>query len=244
MANFTRRVRVGGDKVTVGDGLEWLRETADHSASMVYCDPPFGHGTFGRSVKLDWIVSLVYEGMRVVGPDGIVYLHGDPELLFAVAPLLPSPRGVIAWANGWVSGFKSKSRRFWPRQYQLIGGWAGNEWSLRPVRRPKSEYRATKSRPSPSDSFVYSDWWSDPNPVDQMSYSKEKTGWPTQKPIVLLERLILGSTDMDQLVLDPSCGSGTSLLAAKRLGRGYAGCDISADAVTIAQRRLEEDFRD
>ncbi len=68
--------------------------------------------------------------------------------------------------------------------------------------------------------------------------AKERTGYPTQKPVLLLERIIDISTDAGDLVLDPFCGSGTTLVAAKLLGRSCIGIDISQEAVVLAQSRL------
>jgi site-specific DNA-methyltransferase (adenine-specific) len=68
--------------------------------------------------------------------------------------------------------------------------------------------------------------------------AKERTGYPTQKPVLLLERIIEICTDAGDLVLDPFCGSGTTLVAAKLLGRSSIGIDISEEAVALAQRRL------
>jgi site-specific DNA-methyltransferase (adenine-specific) len=68
--------------------------------------------------------------------------------------------------------------------------------------------------------------------------AKERTGYPTQKPILLLERVIEICTDAGDLVLDPFCGSGTTLVAAKLLGRSAVGIDISEEAVGLAKRRL------
>ena len=63
--------------------------------------------------------------------------------------------------------------------------------------------------------------------------------YPTQKPIKLLERIISASSNVGDLVFDPFMGSGTTLVAAKRLNRRYAGCDISQDAIDVANKRLE-----
>ena len=73
--------------------------------------------------------------------------------------------------------------------------------------------------------------------------AKERTGYPTQKPIELLERIIQISTDEGDCVLDPFCGSGTTLVSAKLLGRSYIGIDINKDAVEITRRRLENPFK-
>ncbi len=73
--------------------------------------------------------------------------------------------------------------------------------------------------------------------------AKERVGYPTQKPILLLERIIKLVTDRGDLVVDPFCGSGTTLIAAKILGRNSIGFDISKDAVEITLKRLNNPIR-
>lgn len=68
--------------------------------------------------------------------------------------------------------------------------------------------------------------------------AKERVGYPTQKPLALLERIIRLGSDPGDVVLDPFCGSGTTLVAAKLLGREYIGFDVSADAINITNSRL------
>jgi site-specific DNA-methyltransferase (adenine-specific) len=69
--------------------------------------------------------------------------------------------------------------------------------------------------------------------------AKERTGYPTQKPILLLERIIEISTNQGDVVLDPFCGSGTTLVAAKMKGRKSIGIDISQEAINLTKSRLE-----
>ena len=73
--------------------------------------------------------------------------------------------------------------------------------------------------------------------------AKERTGYPTQKPIILLERIIQLVTNEGDLVIDPFCGSGTTLVAAKLLGRSAIGIDISKEAVELTRRRLAEPIK-
>ena len=68
--------------------------------------------------------------------------------------------------------------------------------------------------------------------------AKERVGYPTQKPIVLLEQIIKLVTAENDIVLDPFMGSGTTLVAAKLLGRRFIGFDISDDALMLAEKRL------
>ena len=217
------------DGVACNDGLEWLRR--QDRAQMIYLDPPYGHGSFG-AIELAWVNELLVTAVE--RSSGIVYFHCDPELLFQIEHPV-KPRGMIAWANGWVSGFKSKSTRFWPRQYQLIVGYAVEDWRWQRVEKPR---KIPALRKGATEMVIVSDWWDDITPVDQASFSREKVGWKTQKPLALLERLIEGSTNEGDLVLDPTCGSGTTLLAAKNLGRRYKGCDVDPDAVRIALGRV------
>ena len=69
--------------------------------------------------------------------------------------------------------------------------------------------------------------------------AKEREGFPAQKPLLLLKRIIELVTDEGDLVLDPFCGSGTTLVAAKLLNRNSVGIDTSAQAIELAKRRLE-----
>ena len=71
------------------------------------------------------------------------------------------------------------------------------------------------------------------------SMAKERLGYPTQKPLALLERIIKASSNPGDLVLDPFCGCGTAADAAASLGRKYLGIDISGIAVRVMQQRLE-----
>jgi site-specific DNA-methyltransferase (adenine-specific) len=70
--------------------------------------------------------------------------------------------------------------------------------------------------------------------------AKERIGYPTQKPVLLLNQILNIVTDEGDLVVDPFCGSGTTCVSAKSLNRQFIGIDISKDAVELANSRLEE----
>lgn len=70
--------------------------------------------------------------------------------------------------------------------------------------------------------------------------AKERSGYPTQKPVLLLNQIINIASDENDLILDPFCGSGTTCVSAKHLKRNYIGIDISLDAVQLANSRLGE----
>ncbi len=83
------------------------------------------------------------------------------------------------------------------------------------------------------------DWWDIP-PINQAS--KERLGYPTQKPEALLERIILASTNEGDLFLDSFCGCGTSIAVAERLKRRWIGIDITHLAISLMRHRLHDTF--
>jgi DNA modification methylase len=80
------------------------------------------------------------------------------------------------------------------------------------------------------------DYWDDVPPINQAS--KERTGFPTQKPEDLLERIISASSIKNDLVADFFCGSGTTLAVAEKLGRRWIGCDLSRWAIHVTRKRF------
>ena len=80
------------------------------------------------------------------------------------------------------------------------------------------------------------DLWTDIPPIN--SQSKERTGYPTQKPLALLDRIIKASSNEGDMVLDPFCGCATTCVAAETLGRQWAGIDLSPLAVKLVDQRL------
>ncbi len=82
------------------------------------------------------------------------------------------------------------------------------------------------------------DVWTDIPPVN--SQAKERTGFPTQKPLALLERIIKASSNEGDIVLDPFCGCATACVAADKLGRKWVGIDISPKAVELVNMRLQQ----
>jgi hypothetical protein len=74
--------------------------------------------------------------------------------------------------------------------------------------------------------------------------SKERTGYPTQKPEKLLERVILASSKPGDVVFDPFCGCGTAIVVAEKLGRKWIGIDVAIRAVHVIKERLDKSFPD
>lgn len=84
------------------------------------------------------------------------------------------------------------------------------------------------------------DVWTDIKPI--FAVGAERLGYPTQKPLALLERIISASSNPDDIVLDPFCGCGTAVAAAQKLGRRWIGIDITHLAIALQKYRLEDAF--
>ncbi|MGB8898285.1 MAG: site-specific DNA-methyltransferase [Methylocella sp.] len=82
--------------------------------------------------------------------------------------------------------------------------------------------------------------WTDIRPIH--GWAREKLGYPTQKPLALLERIISASSNEGDLVLDPFCGCGTTVHAAQKLNRRWIGIDVTHLAIHLIQRRLKDAF--
>lgn len=84
------------------------------------------------------------------------------------------------------------------------------------------------------------DLWVDISPIN--SAAQERLGYPTQKPLALLERIISASSNEGDVVLDPFCGCGTAVHAAQKLGRQWLGIDITHLAVSLIEKRMKDAF--
>ncbi|MGY5149579.1 MAG: site-specific DNA-methyltransferase [Candidatus Nitrosopumilus sp. bin_68KS] len=148
------------------------------------------------------------------------------------------------YALGDLSGPGGRSKGN-PR-YKFMGITRYWRYCERSMKRLKKENRIYQGKPGnvpllkryldEMPGIVLQDVWDDVQSV-QVS-KKESTGYPTQKPERLLERIIQVSSNENDVVLDPMCGSGTTLVASKNLRRQYIGIDLNKDACKIAKNRI------
>ena len=190
---------------------------------------------------------------RILKPTGSIYLHCDPhanaylrvimDVIFGEANF----RNEIVWRIGWVSGFKTQ-KRGWIRNHDTIlyytkTGAAAKRFNKEYIPYPPDYVRRDGKKPTGKGIPIEDTWNCSEtdilNSIMIMSFSNEKVGYPTQKPLKLLERIINASSEPGEIVLDPFCGCGTTADAAAELGRKYLGIDISGIAVRVMQQRLE-----
>ncbi len=97
-----------------------------------------------------------------------------------------------------------------------------------------------KVRPGEEAFEVLDNLWADIPALE--SHSKERLGYPTQKPVALLERIIAASSNEGDVVLDPFCGCGTAVHAAQKLGRQWIGIDVTHLAISLIEKRMRDAF--
>ncbi len=223
-------------------------------AQLVYADPPYGRGSLreGRRASYSdilsgkpyqkWLVKRLRRVFSVV-KEGWLCLHHcpemDPKILVALESSFGKVYGQIIWQDAWVSGFKSKAQ-FWPRVFDVLHFWrVGNphfEVSLHNAPEGYKRWLGGESKTTRPDPSVWIGPWSPSHVIG----SKEKTGYPDQKPVKLLERIIRSTTLVGDTVIDPFCGSGTTAVASKKLNRFYHCLDQNPKAIKIASRRIRK----
>ncbi len=197
---------------------------------------------------------------RVLKPTGSIYLHCDPNANWLLRVLLDKIFGVAQFRNeiAWCYDTAGRTRRYWNRKHDTVFFYSKQRhWTFHPLRVPRrnltkdweSWYSLTdeEGRRYQIDGKGYkyyadegrlaNDWWDDV-PAIHAHRGDERLGYPTQKPLALLERIINASSNEGDLVLDPFCGCGTAADAAAKLGRKYLGIDVSAIAVRVMEQRL------
>ncbi|MCY4575729.1 MAG: site-specific DNA-methyltransferase [Chloroflexi bacterium] len=172
------------------------------------------------------------EMRRVLSKDGSIYVHCDPTSSHYLKQLMDVVFGIGNFRNEivWAYGLGGSSRRTFSRKHDVILFYTkSNRYMFNKPQTPAKSQRLKGQMKGETDVW-------DIASLNNMA--KERTGYPTQKPLALYERIIEASTNPDDLVLDPFCGSGTTLVAAQRLGRSWIGIDSNASAVETARGRL------
>lgn len=200
------------------DGTMWLHldQRAVHEAKIA-CDRVFGRRAFQGEVV--WAPGNGARGARR-GPTMthqtlLIYARGRGFVWNSRDPALREPFAKTSLAMHF-TGEDAGGRRF---REKTVGG-------------KTYRYYADDGR------TLGSVWTDCPAMVANTPLRPETTGYPTQKPLKLLDRIVRASTRPDGLVLDPFCGSGTTLVAAARLGRPFVGCDRGQLAIETSAERL------
>jgi len=213
-----------------------------------------------------WLKVRLQECYRVLKPTGSIYVHLDWHAVHYIKVALDEIFGYGNFMNEiiWHYGARATVRKSGlPRKHDTILLYSkSSEYTFNPIYRPykdaemkrynkrdeKGQYALIKRKRK--DGTVYygksyvnekgapeTDVWDIPT---MASTSRERLGYPTQKPEALLERIIKIGSNTGDLILDPFCGCGTALAVAQRLGRRYIGIDAEMPACAVVQERIEK----
>jgi site-specific DNA-methyltransferase (adenine-specific) len=241
------------NQIILGDALEVLKEIPDNSVDMVFADPPFNLGKKYNKYNdkkdveeyLEWCKLWLKELVRITKPTGSIFVHNIPKWLTYFASYLNE----IAYFRHWIAWDAMGAplgKTLLPRHYGIL--WYTKEpkgFKFYDIRYPHprcrkcgivlQDYGGKKDKMHPYGPLV-SDVWTD---IHRIRHKKRRDEHPCQLPVPLIERLILMTTDENDIVLDPFVGTGTTTIAAKRLGRRYIGIDIDPKYVEITKEKLK-----
>lgn len=232
------------DKDVENDWHGEIAETHQHLYEIIQAS----QAVYDKSMRIYLTAMAVrlFEMHRILKPTGSIYLHCDPTASHYLKLLMDSLFGKENFRNEIVWYYKNASRgkRIFAKSHDLIFWYScsdnfifNRDKILMPYESGMTQWRyEQRGKEAPKGKT--------PDDVLTMpalnTMAKERTGYPTQKPLALLERIIETSTNENDVVLDPFCGCATACVAAEQLQRQWIGIDISPDAEDITKLRLQE----
>lgn len=238
------------------DATLGLQRLPDGAVDLIIADPPYGLGKdYGNDSDkresaeyLAWMERWIDLALPKLKPNGCLYIYltwrYSPEIFVMLKQRMIMLNEII-WDRR-VPSMGGGTRRY-SSVHDTIGFFAKAKdyyFDLDAVRIP---YDAVTKKARSRSIFVGSKWLElGYNPKDVWSVSRlhrehpERADHPTQKPLEIVERMINASCPPGGVVLDPFLGSGTTAVAAARLGRHYVGFELNADYCRMAQARLDQ----
>ena len=241
------------NKIICGDAVETMQKIPNDSIDMTFADPPFNlnkkYGNYkdtkAEKEYIQWCEKWLTEMVRITNPTGSIIIHNIPKWLIHFANHLNKIAFFKHWI-AWDSMGAPLGKTLLPSHYGILfytknqKGFKFNE-----LRSPHKkclhcgemvkDYGGKKSQINPYGTLL-SDVWSD---IHRIRHGSRRDKHPCQLPEPLLERLILMTTQENDVVLDPFVGAGTTALTAKRLGRNFIGIDIDSQYKSIIENKLQ-----
>ena len=217
-----------------------------------------------------WKAYLIYMGARlaemrrILKPTGSIYYHCDPVMSHGIKLLMDAIFGKESFRNEIIWGYKTGGvpsvKGTFARKHDIVLFYGKRNNAFNPLFQksyvptlPEPHTKSGKRLGVMRDNINkyrkvrMRDYWINTGiiPEDDIREmyrnDRERTGYPTQKPLSLLERIIKASSNENDLVLDPFCGCATTCLAAERLERQWIGIDLAEEAATLVRDRLQKE---
>lgn len=233
--------------IITGDALLELGKLQEASVDLVVADPPYNlgkdygnnHDIKGFEEYLEFSRDWLKAAHRILKPTGTLYVFMGFRFISYLYDILD--RDLQMFFNSWIVWHYTqgigKTRGFSPRHDDILMFTKSEkfQFNLDSVRVPQKYYRDRNNMrgANPGDVWEFS----------HVHYcSGNRQDHPTQKPEGLIERLILASSQEEDLVVDPFSGSGTTLRVCQQLNRRAIGIEINPDYVRMTQNRMSLDF--
>ena len=202
-----------------------------------------------------YIAIRLIECHRVLKDTGSIYLHCDPTMSHYLKLVLDSVFSEKNFINEIIWGYRTggNSKNQFSKKHDIIYFYSKSKdkvfntqfyLSLQKHKYgfgKKHGYELINQNGNYYKKSICRDIWDDIDAIGTMGRPNEpRTGYPTQKPLALLERIIKASSNEGDMVLDPFCGSGTTLVAAERLGRQWIGIDVEEKSAELVVDRLSD----
>jgi len=195
---------------------------------------------------LSFMAPRLVELHRVLKSTGSLYLHCDPTASHYLKILLDQIFGRKNFRNEivWIYRTGGDRKKWFGKKHDIVLFYTKSKnYKFNPLE--IKEYYDKKpgfpDRNGGVDNKGYFRYTFQPDVFDiktVFNMSKEYLGYPTQKPVTLLEKIITASSNDGDVILDPFCGCGTALAAAQKLGRKWIGIDINETAISATKKRL------
>ncbi len=237
-------------RIITADVLDGLAQLEDESADLIVADPPYGETSLAwdRAVK-GWPAAAA----RVLKPTGSLWIFGTLRRFMEVADDLTDWRlaqDLIWEKHNGSNAFADRSRRVHEQVAQFYR--ADARWSAiykTPLYTNDARARVVRRKKRPPqwgeiNGTTYRSEDGGPRLMRSVMFCRSCHGsavHPTQKPVEIIEPLIAYSCPPSGLVVDPFCGSGSSGIAAKRIGCDFIGIDKDAGYCALAERRIAAD---
>lgn len=221
-----------------------VEEAGIEMADLVYLDPPFctqrDFGEFDdRWSSLEEYVKIMISGISTFAPilkNGNLVVHVDPRSSHYLKVELDKVFGRKNFQNEIIWSYNSggASKKRLSQKHDVLLWYGMGDFTFNVEREPYATPNVADRPGFHPDGRMLTDVWNIPF---ISTTSSERNGYPTQKPLALLERAVRVFTPEDGLVVDPCCGSGTAGEAAISLGRSFIGGDINSNALEITRAR-------
>lgn len=246
------------------DAFDFLKSLDSESVDLIFADPPYNikkaeWDTFSSQKEyVNWSLEWIEESERVLKETGSLYICGFSEIIadvkWAASDLFSGAKWLV-----WYYRNKANLGKDWGRSHESIIHFRKSKnftFNIDEVRIPYNEHTLKYPKRTQAKSSQYNNgsdkkytWQPHPKgakPKDVFEIptlsngSWERMDHPTQKPVELVKKFILGSTNEEELVVDPFGGSGTTYAVAEAYNRNWMGSEVSSDYCKLIKDRLSD----